>query len=85
MGGRGFACSIQEDTSKPGDMVINRNGLRLIVDQGSLQHLRSARIDYEEELQGGGLVVRNPNAIGDCHCGRHDIFEGPVKGESGEC
>ena len=76
MGGRGFGYSISEDREKSGDTVVESNGLRLLVDHDSIQHLRGAQIDYEEALQGGGLVVRNPNAVGKCHCGRHDIFDG---------
>lgn len=85
MGGRGYGYSISEDSARPDDTVVESEGLRLLVDQSSIQYLRGARIDFEESLQGRGLVVHNPNAIGKCHCGRHDIFEGQTEAEPGHC
>ena len=74
MGGRGFGYSIQEDAAKPDDMAVESEGLSLLVDPLSMQYLGGTRIDYEESVQGSGLVVHNPNAMAKCHCGRHDIF-----------
>lgn len=85
MGGRGFSYSIDEDSAKPEDTIIESDGAKLLVDHESLQHLKGAQIDYEDTLQGGGLVVRNPNAVGKCHCGRHDLFDDQAKMESGKC
>ncbi|MDG7016650.1 MAG: iron-sulfur cluster assembly accessory protein [Nitrososphaerota archaeon] len=85
MGGRGYGYNIEEDSAKADDTIVESDGLKLVVDPESLQHLRGARIDYEESLQGGGLVVRNPNAVGQCHCGRHDIFDREALSESGKC
>ncbi|MDG6964339.1 MAG: iron-sulfur cluster assembly accessory protein [Nitrososphaerota archaeon] len=85
MGGRGYGYSIEEDSAKPGDTVVESEGLSLLVDKQSMQYLKGARIDYEEALQGGGLVVRNPNAVGKCHCGRHDIFDGQEGAEAEGC
>lgn len=76
MGGRGFDYGIAEDSEKPGDTVVACEGLRLLVDSSSMRHLRGAEIQFEQTFQGGGLVVRNPNAVGRCHCGRHDVFDG---------
>ncbi len=85
MGGRGFSYSIDMDSAKPADAVIESDGLKLLVDQESLPYLKGARIDYEESFQGAGLVVHNPNAVGKCHCGRHDLFDIQAQTESGEC
>ncbi len=85
MGGRGYAYSIEESLQKPEDAVTEHDGVRLVVDRESLQHLKGAKIDFEESLQGGGLVVRNPNAVAKCHCGRHDIFDAqPGQGAEGD-
>ncbi len=75
MGGRGFGYSIREDASREGDTVVEGGGLNLLVDSRSLQYLTGASIDFEESVQGSGLIVRNPSAVGKCHCGRHDIFD----------
>ena len=85
MGGRGYGYSIQEDTPKPDDTVVDSDGLKLLVDPESMQHLKGARIDYEESIQGSGLAVHNPNAVAKCHCGRHDIFDGQQGAEAEGC
>ena len=82
MGGKGFGYSITEDTEKQGDAVLESNGVRLLVDRASMQYLKGAQVGYEEALQGGGLIVHNPNAVGKCHCGHHDLFDG--QGHPGE-
>ena len=85
MDGRGFGYSIVEDSAKSGDVVVENDGVKLLVDKESMVRLNGARIDYEKSLQGGGLVVLNPNAVGKCHCGRHDLFDVQALAESGEC
>ena len=85
MGGRGFGYSIVEDSARSGDAVVENDGVKLLVDKESMVRLNGARIDYEKSLQGGGLVVLNPNAVGKCHCGRHDLFDVQALAESGEC
>ena len=45
------------------------NGLKLLVDNESLQFVRGSTIDYEESLQGAGFKVENPNVVAACGCG----------------
>jgi iron-sulfur cluster insertion protein len=52
-----------------GDTVIERNGVRLLVDPMSIQYLMGAEIDYTEGLEGAQFVIRNPNAATTCGCG----------------
>ena len=85
MGGRGYGYSVGEESAKHEDVVVESEGLTLLVDKESVQYLRGARIDYEESLQARGLVFHNPNAIAKCHCGRHDIFDVGAPGEVGLC
>jgi len=51
------------------DMVIERDGVRVLIDPVSLQYLAGARIDYEEDLDGSRFVIKNPNAKSTCGCG----------------
>ena len=51
------------------DMVIERDGVRVLIDPVSLQYLAGARIDYEEDLDGSRFVSKNPNAKSTCGCG----------------
>ncbi len=52
-----------------GDTVVNKDGVRLLVDPNSLMYLRGARIDYVDSLIGGGFQIDNPNAASSCGCG----------------
>lgn len=52
-----------------GDTVIERNGVRLLIDPMSIQYLMGAEIDYSEGLEGAQFVIRNPNASTTCGCG----------------
>lgn len=58
-----------DDTQKEGDQVVERGGVRVLVDAASYQALRGAQIDYVKSQLGEGFAVRNPNAISTCGCG----------------
>lgn len=51
------------------DTVIERGGVKLLIDPMSMQYLMGAEIDYTEDLQGAQFVIRNPNASTTCGCG----------------
>lgn len=51
------------------DLSIEENGVKLVVDEVSIDYLRGATIDYVENLMGGGFKIENPNAISTCGCG----------------
>ena len=59
-----FDENVNED-----DAVIERGGVKLLVDPMSMQYLMGAEIDYTENLQGAQFVIRNPNASTTCGCG----------------
>jgi iron-sulfur cluster insertion protein len=52
-----------------GDVIVERNGVRLLIDPMSIQYLAGAEIDYTEGLEGAQFVIRNPNATTTCGCG----------------
>ena len=49
--------------------MIEREGVRVVVDPLSYQYIMGSEIDYKEDLQGSQFVVRNPNASTTCGCG----------------
>jgi len=51
------------------DFVVERSGVKFIVDSMSMQYLQGATIDYKEDLNGAGFVISNPNAETSCGCG----------------
>ena len=51
------------------DFVIERPGMRLLIDAMSMQYMLGAIIDYKEELMGSSFTIKNPNAQTTCGCG----------------
>ena len=67
---RGFnTVSTLERDSEADDHIVERDGVRLVVDPLSYQYIIGSEIDYQEDLQGSQFVVRNPNASTTCGCG----------------
>jgi iron-sulfur cluster insertion protein len=62
----GFALEHEENQD---DMVVETEGVKLLVDPMSFQYLMGAEIDYLEDLQGARFVINNPNATTTCGCG----------------
>ncbi len=51
------------------DTVMEKNGVKLLVDPMSFQYLIGAEIDYQENLQGAQFIIKNPGASSTCGCG----------------
>ena len=65
----GFQYEIKLDDPAADDLVIEKDGQKVLVDQVSLPFLQNAEIDYAEELIGSRFVINNPNASSSCGCG----------------
>lgn len=66
----GFQYSFAfDDQAGEDDMVIEKDGVTLLVDGMSFQYLMGATIDYQEGLEGSRFVITNPNATSTCGCG----------------
>jgi iron-sulfur cluster assembly accessory protein len=66
----GFQYEIKlEDGVATGDLVLEKNGQKVLVDSVSLPFLTDAVIDFTEELIGARFVIENPNATSSCGCG----------------
>ncbi|MEY4762172.1 MAG: hypothetical protein RLZZ200_2028 [Pseudomonadota bacterium] len=58
-----------DETEQDGDTLVEKLGVKLLVDPMSFQYLAGAEIDYREGLEGAQFVIRNPNATTTCGCG----------------
>lgn len=66
----GFQYDIQvADQINSEDMIIERDGARLLIDPVSAEFLHNAELDWTQELIGASFKVRNPNAKTSCGCG----------------
>jgi len=57
------------DAPDAGDAVAETDGVRLVVDDVSLDLVRGCAVDYVESLGGASFQVSNPNAASGCGCG----------------
>jgi len=53
----------------PDDRVFERDGVKVVVDETSLEFLGNAELDFREDLMGSYFAVANPNAKSSCGCG----------------
>jgi iron-sulfur cluster insertion protein len=65
----GFQYDIKLDDPAPDDLVLEKDGVRVLIDPVSLPFLADAEIDFADELIGARFVVNNPNATSSCGCG----------------
>jgi iron-sulfur cluster assembly accessory protein len=52
------------------DTVIERNGVKVFVDNKSHELLSGTTIDFVVALEGSGFTFENPNAKSSCSCGK---------------
>jgi iron-sulfur cluster insertion protein len=65
----GFQYDIRLDDPAADDLVLEKDGARVLIDPVSLPFLADAEIDFADELIGARFVVNNPNATSSCGCG----------------
>ena len=53
----------------PDDLLVERDGARVVVDPISLGFLQSAELDFVDDLIGAQFKVNNPNVTAACGCG----------------
>jgi len=73
-----------DDQVRAADEVVETGGVRAIVDEYSVQHIRGSEIDYVDSLMGAGFTVHNPNAVHSCSCG-HSFDTGDASGDACGC
>ena len=57
------------DAPEDGDAVVETAGVRLLVDDVSLDLVAGCTVDYVESLGGAAFKVENPQATAGCGCG----------------
>jgi iron-sulfur cluster insertion protein len=55
--------------AEDGDLVVERDGVTLVVDEVSLDLVAGSVVDYVESLGGAAFKVENPQAASGCGCG----------------
>ncbi len=80
----GFNYGMGLDEAKANDQEYQVDGLRIVIDPFSAQHLEGAEIGFKNEPMGGGFTISNPNAASGCGCGSsRPKEEAPAKSHGG--
>lgn len=58
-----------DDAQEPDDIVIERDGVSVVVDGMSLMYVLGSELDFVDDLSGAYFKVANPNASSSCGCG----------------
>ncbi|MAA83191.1 MAG: iron-sulfur cluster insertion protein ErpA, partial [Hyphomonas sp.] len=66
----GFSYKFDFDQAvKEDDIVLERDGAKVLIDEMSLEFLKGSQIDFTTELIGAAFKISNPNATAACGCG----------------
>jgi iron-sulfur cluster assembly protein len=57
------------DIADKDDLIVEKNGAKVLIDIISLEFLTGATIDFTDELIGSSFKINNPNATAGCGCG----------------
>ncbi len=77
-----------EGNVRPTDLSWDYDGIKVVVDEISINYLRGATVDYVDDLMGSGFKIENPNAVSTCGCGssfRTQGSDASAEGESCGC
>lgn len=58
-----------EQNVRNDDLTWDFDGVKVVVDEISIQYLNGAVIDYVEGIMESGFKINNPNALTSCACG----------------
>ena len=58
-----------EKARQDDDLVLQRDGAVVLVDETSLQFLKGSTVDFVDDLIGQSFKIENPQATSSCGCG----------------
>jgi len=67
--GMTYQASIDENRTPFDIVVYEQDGVALLADRSSAEHLSSLEVDYSDDLVSMGFRFSNPNASKACGCG----------------
>ena len=58
-----------DDKVTPDDLTFEKDGVKVVTDDASMNLLAGSEVDYKDELVGSYFTINNPNASSSCGCG----------------
>ncbi|MFG1400540.1 iron-sulfur cluster assembly accessory protein [Xanthobacter sp. V0B-10] len=66
----GFSYKYDMTTvQEPDDLVIEKEGAKIVLDRISLDYVKGSQLDYVADLMGSAFKIHNPMATAKCGCG----------------
>jgi iron-sulfur cluster insertion protein len=66
----GFQYSFSiDDQQMDDDIVIERDGIKVLLDPMSVTYMAGSEIDWVDDLIGSAFKIHNPQATASCGCG----------------
>lgn len=65
----GFSYKFALGEPEAGDTATETDGVKLVVDEVTLDLVRGSAVDFVEDMGGSAFKVTNPNAASGCGCG----------------
>lgn len=72
--GYSYLFEFEDRPPRPNDLVIEQDGVRVVVDPKSLFYLDGTEVDFETGIRGHGFKFKNPNTKDSCGCGESVSF-----------
>lgn len=63
-----YGITLDAETTED-DRLFEQHGVKMVIDETSLDLLNGAVVDYVEDLVGASFKITNPNATATCGCG----------------
>ena len=67
--GMSYKLGFEFADPKPTDKIIEKDGVKILIDQKSMLYLSGTELDFSDGLTGTGFTFNNPNANRTCGCG----------------
>lgn len=57
-----------DDNPGETDLIFETDGIKVIVDNQSIEYMRGSTIEFIDDERGKGYIVNNPNILPSCSC-----------------
>jgi len=67
--GFSYKFDLVTDNNDADDIIIARDGAKILIDSMSLMYMGGSVVDFVDDLMGESFKIDNPNAVAGCGCG----------------
>jgi iron-sulfur cluster assembly accessory protein len=64
-----YRYDLVQDDPEADDIVLVRDGAKVLIDAVSLDYMGGSEIDFVDDLMGQSFQIKNPHAVASCGCG----------------